>query len=78
MSRQRVDGLTPENRAEEALNQSLNEQIAALAHALWNERGCPEGSPEEDWFKAEQEIRKQQNAEVVTLVRSAAGIRVED
>ncbi len=23
-------------------------EIAALAHQLWIERGCPEGSPEED------------------------------
>jgi hypothetical protein len=35
----------------------LHEQIAALAHALWQERGCPEGSPEEDWFRAEEELR---------------------
>jgi Protein of unknown function (DUF2934) len=34
-----------------------HEQIAALAHALWQERGCPEGSPEEDWFRAEEELR---------------------
>ena len=35
----------------------LHEQIAALAPALWQERGCPEGSPEEDWFRAEKELR---------------------
>lgn len=28
--------------------------IAALAYALWEERGMPEGSPDEDWFRAEQ------------------------
>jgi hypothetical protein len=33
-----------------------DEQIVLLAHALWQERGCPEGSPEEDWFRAEQEL----------------------
>jgi len=32
------------------------DQIAALAYALWEARGCPEGSPEEDWFQAEQEL----------------------
>jgi hypothetical protein len=31
-------------------------EIAALAHELWIERGCPEGSPQEDWLKAEQEL----------------------
>jgi hypothetical protein len=34
-----------------------HEDIAALAHALWQARGCPEGSPEEDWFHAVQELR---------------------
>jgi hypothetical protein len=32
------------------------EDIAFLAYALWQERGCPEGSSEEDWFSAEQEL----------------------
>ena len=32
------------------------EQIAALAHALWQARGCPDGTPDEDWLQAEQEI----------------------
>ena len=35
----------------------FSEQITALAYALWQERGCPDGNPDEDWFKAEQEIR---------------------
>ena len=30
--------------------------IAVFAFALWEARGCPEGSPEEDWFQAEQEL----------------------
>jgi hypothetical protein len=34
-----------------------HEDIAALAYALWHARGCPEGSPEEDWFQAAQELR---------------------
>jgi hypothetical protein len=28
--------------------------IAALAYRLWQERGCPIGSPEEDWLRAEE------------------------
>src|ERR1700679_1785095 len=27
-------------------------EIAALAYELWQARGCPAGSPEEDWFQA--------------------------
>jgi hypothetical protein len=32
------------------------DQIASLAYQLWQERGCPEGSPDEDWLRAEQEL----------------------
>lgn len=31
--------------------------IATLAYQLWQARGCPEGSPEIDWFQAEQLLR---------------------
>lgn len=31
--------------------------IAALAYELWQARGCPDGSPEEDWFRAAAALR---------------------
>ena len=31
-----------------------------LAYEFWRARGCPEGSPEEDWFLAEEQLRHQQ------------------
>jgi hypothetical protein len=34
-----------------------HDDIAALAHKLWQARGCPEGSPEEDWFHAAEQLR---------------------
>ena|SRR5215207_4557009 len=34
------------------------EEIAALAYAYWEERGYQSGSPNEDWFRAEQELLK--------------------
>ena len=34
-----------------------HEQIATLAYALWQARGCPDGSPEQDWLAAEQQSR---------------------
>ena len=34
-----------------------HDDIAALAHELWKARGCPEGSPEEDWFHASEQLR---------------------
>jgi hypothetical protein len=30
--------------------------IARLAYHLWEQRGCPEGCPDEDWYRAEQEL----------------------
>ena len=34
-----------------------HDEIAALAHKLWQARGCPDGSPEEDWFHAAEQLR---------------------
>jgi hypothetical protein len=34
-------------------------EIAALARALWEARGCPEGLPEDDWFRAERALKSQ-------------------
>jgi hypothetical protein len=34
-----------------------HDETAALALKLWRARGCPEGSPEEDWFRAVAELR---------------------
>jgi Protein of unknown function (DUF2934) len=32
-------------------------QIAALAYELWKARGCPEGSPDADWLRAEEQLK---------------------
>ena len=34
-----------------------NEEIAKLAYLYWEARGCQGGSPEEDWLRAEEELR---------------------
>ncbi len=33
-----------------------HQEIAILAYHYWELRGCPFGSPEEDWFRAEREL----------------------
>ena len=33
------------------------EEIASLAYSYWEARGCQGGSAEEDWLRAEQELR---------------------
>jgi hypothetical protein len=32
-------------------------QIAILAYELWQSRNCPQGSPDEDWFRASETLR---------------------
>jgi len=34
-----------------------HEDIALRAYSLWEKRGSPIGPPDEDWFRAEQELR---------------------
>lgn len=41
--------VAPEVRAEE---------VAELAYHLWVSRGCPMGSPDEDWLRAEEKLRQ--------------------
>jgi hypothetical protein len=35
---------------------SKRNKITLLAYTYWLQRGCPDGSPDEDWFRAEREI----------------------
>ena len=34
-----------------------HDEIAALAYDFWLQRGSPIGSPEADWFRAEEELK---------------------
>ena len=36
--------------------------IGRLAYFYWEERGCPNDSPDEDWFRAEAEVRRRLDA----------------
>lgn len=38
------------------LGEDRHEFVAKLAYKLWEERGRPLGSPEVDWFAAEQAV----------------------
>ena len=35
-----------------------HKEIARLAYSYWQARGCPVGSPEDDWYRAENELRQ--------------------
>jgi hypothetical protein len=40
----------------ESIEVPLQEQVELLAYLFWEQRGCPEGSPDEDWFRAEKAL----------------------
>jgi hypothetical protein len=45
--------------------QPTYEEISHLAYQYWEGRGCQGGSPEEDWLRAEQELRFRSRAVTV-------------
>jgi adenosine deaminase len=44
-------------RTEHGTHAANQQEIAALAYRLWQDRGCPEGSPEQDWSRAVEELQ---------------------
>jgi hypothetical protein len=38
------------------------QSIAELAYRLWNQRGRPHGSAEEDWLEAERQLTREESA----------------
>jgi hypothetical protein len=53
--------IDPRDQAERELislgNDLGDQDIAALAYELWQARGCPDGSPDEDWYQAVEILR---------------------
>jgi len=50
------------------------EAIEKLAYQFWLERGCPEGSAGEDWFRAERVLQaREAHPVLVEAVMRAAG-----
>jgi hypothetical protein len=48
----------PDAPEKPALTQTDRSAIANVAFRYWQERGGPIGSPEEDWYRAERELRR--------------------
>lgn len=40
------------------LSELDQQEIARLAYEFWEARGCPHGSPEEDWLRAERDLQR--------------------
>jgi len=52
-----------DDRVQPDLSENLDEQeIATFAYQLWEERGCQIGSPEQDWFEAERQLKGRRTA----------------
>ena len=49
-------GKSSENAAATSPNRA---EIAQLAYRYWLDRGCPIGSPEQDWSRAEESLKKE-------------------
>jgi hypothetical protein len=49
------------------------EDIEQLAYMYWEARGRPEGSPEVDWLRAEQELLTHNMAETVSVTGTESG-----
>jgi len=57
MSGQSTQPAPPHHAPTESSGNPAHEQIAVLAYLLWEARGCPEGTPAEDWFNAERTLK---------------------
>ena len=55
-----VDDPNPEG--DDPVSAEGHEKIARLAYFYWQARGCPIGSREEDWYRAENELRQPNTA----------------
>jgi hypothetical protein len=47
--------------------------IGELAYRLWQARGCPEGSAEQDWLDAEKQLRSMESTESTAIDSSLRG-----
>lgn len=56
-TRQAETGAEPQPEIARPLASPSQDEIARLAYAYWADRGYQGGSPEEDWLRAEQELK---------------------
>jgi len=61
MSRKATDKLSMVNRSGPPL---APEMVEAMAYQLWLQRGCPIGTDQEDWYRAEAELTSASRAKL--------------
>lgn len=55
------------------MNHTDHRKVEELAYQLWEARGYPAGSPDEDWFRAEQELRQVSHSTEISTLSPAMG-----
>ena len=58
------------------MNHPIEERIALQAYWFWEERGRPWGTPEIDWYKAEQQLGSGESESALTKVAREVGSAV--
>ena len=61
------------NSSDNNLNRPTHEQISALALALWQQRGCPDGTAESDWLEAETTLLEKLNQQTLSMTATQGG-----
>jgi hypothetical protein len=54
MFRQHTNKINAVNKSEAPVDR---EMVEAMAYQFWLQRGCPIGSDQEDWYRAERELK---------------------
>ena len=62
--------IVPETMSSETLPNAMSPaeptrdlDVAAIAYRLWEERGCPQGDAERDWYEAERQAQLMNGSE---------------
>ena len=55
--RARETVVSPEIARSSVMMEISHADIAALAYRLWERRGCPDGTAEQDWREAERQLK---------------------
>ena len=64
--------ITGNGSPDSATARTDNAALVALAYELWLGRGCPIGSPEVDWFRAEELLTSRAESPVERVLSLAA------
>lgn len=69
-----LEKVSEQNRGQtRPMHQANDDEVRQLAYRFWQERGCPADSPNDDWFRAEDELRRTQLAAELALFSLATG-----